>query len=139
MSAGDLEGHLESQAGLICPILMDYNGDHVKCVLTPHLSGPHTLYLNFAGIPLPGSPYSAIVESGAAGVRVTLSGNGLITATCGQQADFTIDGSQAGPGMFVVVITNHIVFFFFEFVRIYLFYSRQSCSYLSRLSARNIC
>jgi len=30
---------------------------------------------------------------------VALSGSGLSTATCGQPAEFTIDGSQAGSGM----------------------------------------
>lgn len=63
------------------------------------MSGPHSIYLNFAGIALPGSPYPALVESGAAGVRVALSGSGLSTATCGHPAEFTIDGSQAGLGM----------------------------------------
>lgn len=118
--AGELEGYFESQAGSIFPILMDHSGDNVKCVLTPQVSGPHALYLNFTGLPLPGSPYPVIVESGAAGVRVTLSGSGLTTATCGQQADFTIDGSQAGPGMYIVVITHYILLLFFYF-SIYFF------------------
>lgn len=84
--------------------MIDHSGDNVKCVLTPHISGPHALYLNFAGLPLPGSPYPALVESGAAGVRVVLSGSGLSTATCGQQAEFMIDGSQAGPGMLILLV-----------------------------------
>lgn len=53
---------------------------------------------------MPGSPYPALVESGAAGVRVVLSGSGLTTAICGQQAEFTIDGSQAGPGMVITLV-----------------------------------
>lgn len=73
-------------------------------MLTPHISGPHALYLNFAGMPLPGSPYPALVESGAAGVRVILAGSGLTTATCGQRAEFTIDGNQAGPGLLTLVV-----------------------------------
>lgn len=101
---GELEGYLESQGGTVVPILIDHSGDNVKCVLTPHVSGPHALYLNFAGMPLPGSPYPALVESGAAGVRVILAGNGLTTATCGQLAEFTIDGTQAGPGLFILVV-----------------------------------
>lgn len=97
-TAGELEGHLESQGGMVIPILIDRSGNNVKCVLTPNVSGPHVLHLDFAGFPLPSSPYPALVESSAAGVRVVLSGSGLTTAVCGQQAEFTIDGSQAGPG-----------------------------------------
>jgi len=108
---GELDGHLESQGGTIVPIMIDHSGDNVKCVLTPHISGPHALYLNFAGLPLPGSPYPALVESGAAGVRVILSGSGLSTATCGQQAEFIIDGSQAGPGMLILLVAFSSVFF----------------------------
>jgi len=90
--------------------MIDHSGDNVKCVLTPHISGPHALYLNYAGLPLPGSPYPALVESGAAGVRVVLSGSGLSTATCGQQAEFIIDGSQAGPGMLIPLFSFLCVF-----------------------------
>jgi len=99
-----MDGYLESQqGGNIVPLIIDHSGDNVKCVLTPHISGPHALYLNFGGVALPGSPYPALVESGAAGVRVALSGNGLTTATCGQQAEFIIDGSQVGPGMLILI------------------------------------
>lgn len=114
MITGELEGHLESQGGTVIPILIDHSGDNVKCVLTPHLSGPHDLYLDFAGFPLPGSPYPVLVESGAAGVRVALSGSGLTTAICGQQAEFTIDGSQAGPGIlnnFFFLLYNQLLIF----------------------------
>lgn len=103
---GELEGYLESQGGTVVPVMVDHSGDCVKCVLTPHVSGPHALYLNFAGLELPGSPYPALVESGAAGVRVTLSGGGLTIATCGQEAEFTIDGSQAGPGISIFVVSS---------------------------------
>jgi len=97
-AAGELEGRLESHGGMVVPVLVDRTGDDVKCVLTPNVSGAHALHLDFAGFPLPSSPYAALVESSAAGVRVILSGSGLSTAVCGQRAEFTIDGSQAGPG-----------------------------------------
>lgn len=62
-------------------------------------------------MPLPGSPYPALVESGAAGVRVILAGSGLTTATCGQHAEFTIDGTQAGLGLLIlVVILSYTIF-----------------------------
>lgn len=100
-----MDGYLESQGGTIVPIMVDDSGDNVKCVLTPHVSGPHALYLNFAGLALPSSPYPVLVESGAAGVRVALSGSGLSTATCGHPAEFIIDGSQAGSGKPAHIIT----------------------------------
>ncbi|XP_050433144.1 filamin-A isoform X2 [Adelges cooleyi] len=103
---GELEGRLESQGGMKIPIIIDSSGNTAKCVLTPHTSGPHVLHLSYEGFPLPNSPYPVLVESGAAGVRVVLSGSGLTSATCGQPAEFTIDGSQAGPGNPVVTLAG---------------------------------
>jgi len=51
---GQLDGYLESQGGTTVPIIVVRSWDNFKCVLTPQVSGPHALYLNFAGIALPG-------------------------------------------------------------------------------------
>lgn len=127
---GELDGHLESQGGIVIPILIDHSGDNIKCVLKPNLSGPHALYLDFAGFPLPGSPFPALVESSAAGVRVDLSGSGLTTAICGHQAEFTIDGSQAGPGM--LTVTNKFWCDVFLPLWINFFIFRHSHNHLSQ-------
>lgn len=111
-----MEGHLESKGGTIFPIIVDHSGDNVKCVLMSQLSGPHALYLNFAGFPLPGSPYPALAESGVVCVQVALSGSGLTSATCGQQAEFTIDGSQAGPGILHINLGKKCNFILFYFI-----------------------
>lgn len=39
-------------------------------------------------------------------VRVVLTGRGLAAAKCHQEAEFTIDGSQAGPGSPEVSLTG---------------------------------
>lgn len=72
--------------------------DRVQIIVTPRTAGPHTLLLSFGGFPLPNSPIQALAEGGMGGVRVILTGKGLASAVCNQQAEFTIDGSQAGPG-----------------------------------------
>lgn len=77
-------------------------GSRVRLLLTPRIQGEHLLYLHYGGFPLPRSPIHAIAEGpGSSGgpVRVVLTGRGLAGARCGEEADFTIDGSQAGPGM----------------------------------------
>lgn len=73
--------------------------DRVQLTVTPRTPGPHTLHLSYGGFMLPCSPVQAMAEGGAGGVRVVLTGKGLAGAVCNQQAEFTIDGSQAGPGL----------------------------------------
>lgn len=81
------------------PVNIDrVSADTVQCIFTPRTVGPHSLFVSYGGFPLPGSPYQASVENSGSGVRVVLTGKGLAAATCGQPADFTVDGSQAGPG-----------------------------------------
>lgn len=45
-------------------------------------------------------------SSGGGPVRVVLTGRGLTSAKCHQEAEFTIDGSQAGPGVPEVSLTG---------------------------------
>lgn len=73
--------------------------DRVQVILTPRAAGPHTLHLSYGGFSLPLSPIQALAEGGTGGVRVVLTGKGLAGAVCNQMAEFTIDGSQAGPGI----------------------------------------
>lgn len=72
--------------------------DRIQLILTPRTPGPHSLHLTYGGFPLPFSPINSLAEGGTGGVRVMLTGKGLAGAVCNQQSEFTIDGSQAGPG-----------------------------------------
>ena len=104
---GELVGTCEGPHGTTVPIHIEHLGpDTVQCVLTPRAAGPHSLSLLFGGFPLPSSPFHGLAESGGTGVRVVLTGKGLASATCGQQAEFTIDGSQAGAGVPAVTLTG---------------------------------
>ncbi len=98
-SSGELVGTCEGPHGSTVPVSIEHLGpDTTQCVLTPRSAGPHSLSLLYGGFPLPSSPYHGLAETGGSGVRVVLTGKGLASATCGQPAEFTIDGSQAGPG-----------------------------------------
>lgn len=77
--------------------------DRLQVVVTPRTPGPHTLHLSYGGFTLPLSPVQALAEGGTGGVRVILTGKGLAGAVCNQQAEFTIDGSQAGPGVWLII------------------------------------
>lgn len=91
---------------------------------TPLEIGEYAIDLTWNRIPLPNSPIAAIAHDGAAAApqnerslsslksgassvsstgsggdqKVILSGKGLARAVCGVEAEFTIDGSRAGPG-----------------------------------------
>lgn len=99
MAVGELVATCEGPHGTTVPISIEQvSPDTVQCTLTPRTTGPHSLSISYGGFPLPGSPYQALVENSGSGVRVVLTGKGLASATCGQPAEFTIDGSQAGLG-----------------------------------------
>lgn len=72
--------------------------DRLQVLVTPRAVGPHSLHLTYGGFALPCSPITGLAEGGTGGVRVILTGKGLAGAVCNHQAEFTIDGSQAGPG-----------------------------------------
>lgn len=92
-------GTCEAPHGTTIPVNIEHLGpDTVQCSLTPRNPGPHSLSLLYGGFPLPQSPFHGLAESTASGVRVILTGKGLASAMCGQQAEFTVDGTQAGPG-----------------------------------------
>ena len=98
---------------------------------TPPEIGEYAIDLTWNRVPLPNSPIAAIahdglassqndrslnsLKSGASSVssngsggdqKVILSGRGLARAICGVEAEFTIDGSRAGPGAPEVTLTG---------------------------------
>ena len=105
--AGEFVGTCEGPHGTTVPVHIEHlDADTVQCMLTPRAAGPHTLSLLFGGFPLPSSPFHGLAESGGTGVRVVLTGKGLASAMCGQVAEFTIDGSQAGAGVPAVTLSG---------------------------------
>ncbi|KAG8281178.1 hypothetical protein J6590_063971 [Homalodisca vitripennis] len=104
---GDLVAECKAPHNSTLPVPIESpSPDRLQVILTPRAPGPHTLHLSYGGFPLPCSPILALAEGGTGGVRVILTGKGLAGAVCNQQAEFTIDGSQAGPGMPEVSLTG---------------------------------
>nr|XP_045601850.1 filamin-A-like isoform X1 [Procambarus clarkii] len=79
---------------------MDQNGSRARLLFTPPDEGLYELRLWYADLPLPDMPVHGWAEPISTGdhTRVTLRGHGLTAARCGDQSEFIIDGSAAGPG-----------------------------------------
>ncbi|GLH04456.1 Uncharacterized protein GBIM_10161 [Gryllus bimaculatus] len=111
---GQLTAECRGPAGDAVPVAVEAaGGSRARLLLTPRAPGEHLLYLQFGGFPLPRSPVLAIADgpgasSGASAqpVRVVLTGRGLAGARAHEEAEFTIDGSQAGPGLPEVTLTG---------------------------------
>ena len=75
-------------------------GNRGRVSFIPPSAGKYLLNILYNEQPLPESPVSAyaIASSGTDHTRVTLRGHGLTSARCGDNAEFIIDGSNAGPG-----------------------------------------
>jgi filamin len=100
---GQLTAECRGPSGNSVPIAVEpTSASRVRLLLTPRSSGEHLVYLQYGGFPLPRSPLLGIADGGSGAsngpVRVVLTGRGLAGARCHEEAEFTIDGSQAGPG-----------------------------------------
>lgn len=85
------------------PLTFEMTTNNRMKLIQPQLSaGEHRLQMLYNGTHFPGTPkYAFVPESDAPiqdSTRVMLRGRGLTTAKCGEEASFTIDGSQAGSG-----------------------------------------
>jgi len=99
---GKLRGEVRSGSNATIPCRVDQpSAARSRVSFVPQEAGEHLLYLYWHDVPLPGSPFLAFADTQSASSdssRVVLRGHGLASARCGQEAEFTIDGSQAGPG-----------------------------------------
>lgn len=96
---GRLRGELIHE-GTPVEMGIDQNGSRARLIFTPPGEGEYELRLWYADLLLPNMPVIGWAEPISTGdhTRVTLRGHGLTTARCGEQAEFIIDGSSAGPG-----------------------------------------
>ncbi|KAK3891382.1 hypothetical protein Pcinc_004729 [Petrolisthes cinctipes] len=96
---GRLRGDLTHE-GTPLEMGIDQNGSRARLLFTPPGEGEYELRLWYADLLLPDMPVIGWAEPISTGdhTRVTLRGHGLTTARCGEQAEFIIDGSSAGPG-----------------------------------------
>ncbi|XP_054721310.1 filamin-A-like [Uloborus diversus] len=90
------------QSGLVVPCKFEQTGSHRYLLqFTPKEKGEHCIYLYFADLPLPFSPLFSNAEElppAPDHTRVVLRGHGLTGSKVGEEAEFVIDGSEAGPG-----------------------------------------
>ncbi|XP_071442492.1 filamin-C isoform X2 [Hetaerina americana] len=120
---GQLTAEFTGPSGASVPVALEAVGGgtlgaargRVRLLLTPREPGDHTLSLSFAGKPLPRSPMQCVATqvgttpssaSDGTPVRVVLTGRGLAGAQCGEESEFIIDGSRAGPGRPEVSLTG---------------------------------
>ena len=79
------------------PTLINNQNGTVSVSYNPTEPGAHTLELNYAGVPLQGSPYKFTAEPLKPG-RVSAFGPGLSSGLTGQPSTFTVVTKDAGPG-----------------------------------------
>lgn len=109
---GQLTAECVGPSGQTVPVAVESagpGGTRQRLLLTPRGPGEHRLTVLYGGAPLPRMPLVGVADAAGAGsgpVRVVLTGRGLAAAKCHQEAEFTIDGSQAGPGSPEVSITG---------------------------------
>ncbi|XP_013775194.1 LOW QUALITY PROTEIN: filamin-A-like [Limulus polyphemus] len=98
---GKIQVEFRGSEGMIEIQVEQINNHRYRLCFTPPNAGEYYLYIYYADIPLPKSPYLAYAEPGEPALdhtRVVLRGHGLTSAKVGEEAEFLIDGSEAGPG-----------------------------------------
>ncbi|GIZ01212.1 filamin-A [Caerostris extrusa] len=99
---GKPKAEIRTPSGKVLPSRFDQTGSHrYHLHFTPKERGEHHIFVYFADLPLPVSPFMAYAEELGPvpdHTRVVLRGHGLTGAKVGEEAEFTIDGSEAGPG-----------------------------------------
>ncbi|RUS75786.1 hypothetical protein EGW08_016447, partial [Elysia chlorotica] len=95
---GQLRAEVKSPSSFLPVQVDDEHKGKSTVVFTPSEEGTHYLNLYWSDHPLVNSPYIGYATSGVADPsKVWLTGHGLKEATIRQEAEFYIDGSQAGP------------------------------------------
>ncbi|XP_078312685.1 filamin-C-like isoform X3 [Crassostrea virginica] len=80
------------------PVSVTDNYGQVVVAFVPKDEGNHYIHLHWSDVPLPKSPFLGYaVPAFSDANKVILTGRGLKEATVREEAEFIIDGSQAGP------------------------------------------
>ncbi|GAU89920.1 hypothetical protein RvY_02412-2 [Ramazzottius varieornatus] len=106
---GKLSAEIRGPSGLI-PVRLESAGkDRVKVTFTAVAEGHHDCHFWWSEQPIPHSPLPGWAEPAAIPIdasRVRLRGKGLTEAKVKEEAEFIIDGSDAGPGEPEVLISG---------------------------------
>ncbi|GFR83464.1 filamin-A [Elysia marginata] len=104
---GQLRAEVKSPSSFLPVQVDDEHKGRSTVVFTPREEGTHYLNLYWSDHPLVNSPYIGYATSGVADPsKVWLTGRGLKEAIVREEAEFVIDGSQAGPGEPDVALTG---------------------------------
>ncbi|XP_017560373.1 filamin-B isoform X1 [Pygocentrus nattereri] len=105
---GTIDAKVHSPSGALeeC-VVKELEQDKYAIRFIPRENGIHTIDVKFNGTHIPGSPFQVRVgepgQGGDAGL-VTAYGAGLERGTTGNQSDFIINTTKAGPGSLAVTI-----------------------------------
>uniref|UniRef100_A0A8C1FU91 Filamin B n=1 Tax=Cyprinus carpio carpio TaxID=630221 RepID=A0A8C1FU91_CYPCA len=105
---GHMDAKVHSPSGALeeC-VVSELEQDKYAIRFIPRENGIHVIDVKFNGTHIPGSPFQVRVgepgQSGDAGL-VTAYGPGLERGSTGNQAEFTINNTKAGPGSLAVTI-----------------------------------
>ena len=98
---GKLSAEVRGPSGFIPVKIETISKERVKVTFTAVADGHHDIHIYWAEQPIPHSPFPGWAEPAAVPVdasRVKLRGRGLTEAIVRQEAEFIIDGAEAGPG-----------------------------------------
>ena len=90
---GSLSVTVEGPSGPLDVQTPRVDGTNYICTYTPQDAGKHTIDIEWADIPIPGSPFTAYIIDPQ---KCIASGKGLTTATVGEPATFNVATNGAG-------------------------------------------
>lgn len=105
---GNIDAKVHSPSGALeeCAV-SELEQDKYAIRFIPRENGLHTIDVKFSGSHIPGSPFQVRVgdpgQSGDAGL-VSAYGSGLERGTTGNQSEFIINNTKAGPGALALTI-----------------------------------
>ncbi|KAL3847647.1 hypothetical protein ACJMK2_018549 [Sinanodonta woodiana] len=104
---GKLRADVSGPGGKISSHVDEQSGGRTLVKFTPEDEGNHYIRLFWSDLPLPNSPYHGYAVPVAMDAnKVILTGRGLKEAIIREEAEFVIDGSQAGKGSPEVTLTG---------------------------------
>ncbi|XP_063426625.1 filamin-A-like isoform X1 [Mytilus trossulus] len=103
-------GHLTSEVtgptSSLHSVIEATGSSQVTMTFTPEQEGNHYIHLQWSKLALPKSPLLGYAVHGRQDNKVILTGRGLKEASVREEAEFNIDGTQAGPGTPEVTLTG---------------------------------
>ncbi|XP_052106412.1 filamin-A-like isoform X1 [Mytilus californianus] len=103
-------GHLTSEVtgptSSLHSVIEATGSGQVTMTFTPEQEGNHYIHLQWSKLALPKSPLLGYAVHGRQDNKVILTGRGLKEASVREEAEFNIDGTQAGPGTPEVTLTG---------------------------------